>query len=658
MNGKLLAAAAFAAVSVGAAFAVEHLEADAPVVGEACLQSPDGRTKCSFALKDGHSRVAFSFDGKSVGETSFEPGLDAEYEIIGTSERVVCSSWTPIWGTQSVYPENYRELTVRLTCPKQNGRETLRIELRVYDEGVAMRYVVTPNVYSENAIERERYAVSFPAGSVAWPIPSTEATYPEEPMDVAGLDAGRSWRMPLTVRTSSGVYASILEANTVDWPRSYLVADGKGGFASRFAHGAKCGRGEWVSPWRAILLAPSAGGLIERSYLVQNLNAPCSIERTDWIRPGLSVSDFGNCEFKTDEVIAAAKAAKKVGAKYLQLDWGWYGTEYRWSDADREHFRKMTPKLADDPTWVENSYADPFTVAKGTVPYHPFWDFSSLTRFNVELDIRKIVGELRKLDMGLCLYVHGNVLENTDLDRLFATYESWGVAGLKPGFVAYGSQVATDWMRKLAETAAKHHLWLDIHDEHIPDGFERTWPNVMITEGGGGAEGGHPVHQDVALPFGRCLAGPFDYTPEFFNPKRTHAHAAAFLVCYPGPTAVMRGNLVKMMAEEPTYPEFIGALPWTYDETRVLAGEISKYLVVARRKGDTWYLGGMNGSSVRTVRVSAGFLKTATTFRFWTDSGEKTIAVGSNESIEIEMSVGGGFVGLSLPKKDGGVGGL
>ena len=79
----------------------------------------------------------------------------------------------PIWGTQSAYPENYRELTVRLTCPKQNGRETLRIELRAYDEGVAMRYVVTPNVYSENAIERERYAVSFPAGSVAWPIPSS-----------------------------------------------------------------------------------------------------------------------------------------------------------------------------------------------------------------------------------------------------------------------------------------------------------------------------------------------------------------------------------------------------------------------------------------------------------------------------------------------------
>lgn len=611
------------------------------------LSSPDGRTECAFSLKGGHSSVSFSFDGKVVGETSFEPGIDAAYETIGMSERVVRSSWTPVWGTQATYPENYRELTVRLTCPKQNGRETLRIELRVYDEGVALRYVVTPNIYSENAIERERYAVSFPAGSVAWPIPATEATYPEEPMAVAGLETDKAWRMPLTVRTPSGVYASVLEANTVDWPRTYLQADGKGGFTGRFVHGAKCGRGEWVSPWRAVLLAPSAGGLIERAYLVQNLNAPCAIGKADWIRPGLSVSDLGNCEFKTDEVIAAAKTAKRVGAKYLQLDWGWYGTEYRWSDADREHFRKMNPKLADDPSWVENSRADPFTAAKGTVPYHPFWDFPSLTRYKVELDIPKIVAELKKLDLGLCLYVHGNVLENVDLDRLFATYESWGVAGLKPGFVAYGSQAATIWLRDLAATAARHHLWLDIHDEHIPDGFERTWPNVMITEGGGGAEGGHPVHQDVALPFCRCLAGPFDYTPEFFDGKRTHAHAAAFLVCYPGPTAVLRGNFAKMRTAEPTYPEFIGALPWTYDETRVLAGEISKYLVVARRKGDRWYLGGLNGASARTVCVPLDFLKGPTTFRLWTDKGEKTMRGGPEDALTIEMSAAGGFVGLA-----------
>ena len=620
----------------------------------AAFNSPDGMVSCVFAVKDGVPMMSFAYADTSVGEMSFAPGWNEQCQEISSTGRTVRSSWRPVWGTAGEYADNFTERIVRFSSPEAKGRETLRVEMRAYDEGVAMRYVVTPNAYSENDMARDRFAVSFPAGSVAWPIPSTEATYPEEPLPVIGLDRAAEWRMPLTLRTPTGVYASIVEAHTVDWPRSYLVADGKGGFVGKFAHGTKCGRGEWISPWRAVILSPMVGGLVERAHLVGNLNEPCALKDTQWIRPGLTVSDCGNCEFKTDAVIAAAKAARSIGARYFQLDWGWYGTETTWSDADREHFQKVNPLFAADATWRENSRADPFTAAKGTVPYHPYWGYLELTRYGVELDIPRIVAELKKLDMGLCLYVHGQVLENVDLDRLFATYEKWGVAGLKPGFVAYGSQAATEWLRKLAETAAKHHLWLDIHDEHIPDGFERTWPNVMITEGGGGAEGGHPIHQDVALPFGRCLAGPFDYTPEFFNKKRTHTHAAAFLICYPGPTAVMRGNVAKAMSEDPGIFDFVRALPWTYDETRVLAGEMSKFIVVARRKGEAWYLGGMNGSSARTVRIPASFLKVATTFRLRTDSGKKTIAVEPKDFLEIKMSVGGGFVGLSLSKKEDG----
>ena len=607
--------------------------------------SPDGKVQCAFEMTDGHSSVDVAYGGKEFGRVTFEPGMADRYEVVATTTRTVRSSWKPVWGTRAEYPENYTELTVRLTNPNEKGRETLRLELRAYDEGVALRYVQTPNAYAENEIVRERFAVSLPAESVAWPIDATEATYPEEPLEIAALDRGKSWRMPLTLRTPSGVYASLVEANTVDWPRSYLLADGRGGFTSRFVHGTKCGRGEWTSPWRAIVLAPSAGGLIERSYLVENLNAPCALKDTDWIRPGLAVSDFGNCDFKTDEVIAAAESAKRIGARYLQLDWGWYGTESPWSDADREHFLKVNPQFASDDTWRENSRADPFTPAKGTVPYHPYWGYLELTRRGVELDIPRIVRGLRKMDMGLSLYLHGQVIENTDLDRLFATYEKWGVAGLKPGFVAYGSQKATDELRRLAETAARHHLWLDIHDEHIPDGFERTWPNVMITEGGGGAEGGHPVHQDVAIPFARCLAGPFDYTPVFFDKKRSHAHAAAFLICYPGPTAVIRGSSRKMLAEDARLFEFVRALPWSYDETRVLAGEVSKFIVVARRKGEQWFLGGMNGAKARKVSFRTDFIKPGAKLRLWTDSGERTIAAGKD--VEVEMSSGGGFVALT-----------
>ena len=626
----------------------------AALLCRAAFNSPDGKVSCDFAVKDGVPTMSFAYAGTAIGEMTFAPGWKEQCQEIGSTGRTVRSSWRPVWGTADEYADNFTERIVRFSNPEAKGRETLRVELRTYDEGVAMRYVVTPNAYSENDMARDRFAVSFPAGSAAWPIPSTEATYPEEPLSVIGLDRAAEWRMPLTLRTPTGVYASIVEAYTVDWPRSYLVADGKGGFVGKFAHGTKCGRGEWTSPWRAVILSPTVGGLIERAHLVGNLNEPCKLEDVSWIRPGLSVADIGNCELKTDEVIEAGRAAKAIGAKYLQIDWGWYGTECPWSANELSHFRRMHPKLANDRTLDANVKADPFTAACGTVPYHPYWEqFDWLTKYDVELDIPRVVAELKKMDVGLCLYLHGQVLENVDLDLLFGTYEKWGVVGLKPGFVAYGSQRATDWLRNMAAVAAKHHLWLDIHDEHIPDGFERTWPNVFISEGGGGQEGRHPVRQDVAHPFARCLAAPFDYTPYFFDPNRTHAHAAAFLICYPGPTAVIRGNVAKAMSEDPRIFDFVRALPWTYDETRVLAGEMSKFIVVARRKGEYWFLGGMNGSSARTVRVPAGFLKTMTTFRLWTDSGEKTIVVGPKEFLEIKMSVGGGFVGLSMSKKDG-----
>ena len=101
--------------------------------------------------------------------------------------------------------------------------------------------------------------------------------------------------------------------------------------------------------------------------------------------------------------------------------------------------------------------------------------------------------------MGVGLYVEAeHTLRGVaDLDRLFATYREWGVAGLKPGFVPVGTQEDTRWIRRLVETAARDRLWLCIHDAHVPDGMERTWPNLFISEGGGGQEGNHPASHDV-----------------------------------------------------------------------------------------------------------------------------------------------------------------
>lgn len=617
------------------------------------VTSPNGEVTAAFDLADGKPQVELSLKGKKAGTMKLGPEYcgrgHGKYTVKKTSTRKVEKKWKPVWGFKSEYPENYTETTVELQGTQDEAM--LKLELRAYNEGFAARYGMAFETYALDEVRRERIDFDLPAGTVAWPIAGTEATYPEEPPEVAKLHTGANWRMPFTLRTPEGVYASILEANTKNWPRSFLKADGKGGLRSVFARGTLISRKHETSPWRAVQLAETAGGLIERAYLVENLNDPCAVaDAKEWVKPGLTSADWG--ELDNARLLEKAKIAKGLGFKYLQIDWGWYGTERPWTDEERAYYKKQRPDLKDG-EWEHNTYADPYTEAKGYVPYHPYWmRLINLGRTGVNLDVPALVKELKKMDMGLCLYLHGIVMEAADLPKLFAHYEKWGLAGLKPGFVSWGSQNATDALRDLAALAAKHHLWLDIHDEQIPDGFERTWPNVMITEGGGGEEGHHPLHQDCALPFARCLAGPFDYTPQFFHPKRTQAHAAAMLVTYPGPTAVVRWSnrdIAGMVEKSQGVFDFVKRLPMNYDDTVAPVGTVSKELVVARKKDGTWYMGGISGGRPASVKFRLDFLDAGREYKMetWADGGKRSReTVRKGDEFAAEMFAGGGFVAI------------
>ena len=465
--------------------------------------------------------------------------------------------------------------------------------------------------------------------------------------------------LPLTVEVPGAGVCSLLEAHCVGYPRAKAEARGADGVKVALLGRDARGTGRFATPWRALVCAPDAARLVERATLVLNLNPPCAIADTSWIRPGITVSNEGNCPILMDRLLPVAALAPKGNFRYLQIDWGWYGTEWTWTDQDRETFLKTNPDWKDDPDWVRNSYADPRKVAKGRVGYRPDWKAGT----TVDLDLPKLVAFLKARGMGLCLYMHGQVLEQNDLDDLFGLYERWGLAGLKPGFVRYGDAASTDWNRRLVEAAARHRLWLCIHDAHVPDGMERTYPNLMLCEGGGGQEGNHPVRQDVTLPFTRCLAGPFDFTPTLFDAKKTHCHAVAFLLAYPGPSAVLRGR-TDMQFSEKGGPgafgpelEFVKRLPMTYDETRVLDAKIGGHLVVARRKGGVWFLAGMTGAAPHTAKIDLGRLGLdapgrLTLFRDGEGAGNacpavrETRTVGPKDALEVPMSAAGGFVAI------------
>lgn len=584
--------------------------------------SPNAAVKVLIELKDGHPFYSVIYEGVRIVESS-ELGLELAdpfrggFKIDSITSIVNRSEWKAVWGEQAIIPDHFNCVKIKLKEIDPRGK-SLVIELRVYNEGVAFRYSLPSKDHNHWQIEKEITEFHFPEGSAAFAIKKTEDTFSKDPTVIAELP--EQVLTPLTVKLPKGQFASVLEAYVVNYSRSLIEKrpDGSLGIALR----AKVdGNGSFTTPWRVILVGSNEAKLTENKNLISTLNPPNALEDISWIKPGLTISDQNNCLLQMASLKKVIDVASVHGFKYLQLDWGWYGTEWPWTDSERKNFKEINPSWMKDTAWIVNTYANPYKVAKGRVPYRPNRKDQQTT---VDLDIPELVKYARERNMGICLYMHGKVLEGNDLDKLFTTYQSWGIVGLKPGFVSYGNSKQTDWIRSLVAAAAMHKLWLCIHDAYVPEGMDRTYPNLFITEGGGGQEGYHPVQQDVMLPFTRCLAGPFDYTPLICAKNKSNAHGLAFFIVYQGPTTVVRGSIkefeskgLKHIGDE---AEFVSRVPMNWDESRVLDASIGHHIITARRSARTWFIGGMTGDTSYKAPVNLNFLEkgksyTATIFR-------------------------------------------
>lgn len=621
------------------------------------LVSPDGEVQAVFDLRDGQPALSLALKGAEVLAPSalgvtLKDAFRGGFTVANIARGSANTEWKPVWGERALVSDRYASLAVTLKESDPRG-STLVVELRAYNEGLAFRYRMPLAAEAAWQLEREATEFRFPQGCAAFAIAGTEDTFPQDPIPLDKLP--KTSMEPFTVRLPDGKCASVMEAFVVNYPRSKIETRGSGAVGIHLL-GKADGHGDFTTPWRVVLVGDNEARLIEREDLVLTLNPPCALADTSWIKPGLTLSDQNNCLLKMPELKHAIDVAYTNGFRYLQLDWGWYGTEWTWTDADRKKFLEVNPSWASDLGWVTNTYADPTAVAKGRVPYRPDWkDFHTV----VDLDLPVLVKYARERNMGVCLYMHGDVLREHDMDKLFALYQSWGLAGLKPGFVRYGTAEQTDWIRSMVAAAARHNLWLCVHDAHVPDGMERTYPNLMINEGGGGQEGNHPVRQDVIMPFTRCLAGPFDYTPQLYAKNKSHAHGIAFLVVFRGPTTVVRSGIKEFASTGANRigpeAEFMRRVPMNWDETRVLDAQIGHHIVTARRSGAAWYLGGMTGDAPYTAPVKLDFLVpgksyTATIFRDSdTETGgfrpavKEVRTVTAGDSLNLAMAKAGGL---------------
>lgn len=622
--------------------------------------SPDKQIKISIEIQNKVPVYSVSFNNNEIIKPSslgfeLELPFNGGFDLISEEKGKVNSSWKPLYGENREVGEKYNSLIIKLK-ETGNPHRLLNIEFRAYNEGFALRYHFPEQVPSDWMIKKELTEFRFIDGAKGYPIYRGEATFSKIPVPIKEITPGAHY--PLTVNTGLG-FASVLEAFVVNYPRLRFGKTSEGDLVTSIMGNAKFSP-PFTTPWRAVILGKDEGKLIENEFLVQNLNPVCGLKDVSWIKPGKTISNEGSFKLKTSDLKKLVDFAAENGFKYLQLDWGWYGTEVKWTYEQIESFKKYMPKGMENSGWEENTKANPFKVAKGIVPYRwqEKWKDAQTV---VDLDLMELISYGKAKNIGICLYIEaGTTLRSCNLDSLFSLYQKWGVAGIKPGFVLYGTQENTDWIRNMVKVAANHNLWVCIHDQHVPEGMERTFPNVFSVEGGGGAEGNHPIVQDLMLPFTRCLAGPFDYTPFIYNKRSTNAHMMAFLVAYYNPAHIIRGGYLAWNGNGSHGKggeeiEFLKRLPATWDQTKVLKAEIGEYLIVARKSGNNWYIGSISGDNAYNPDISLDFLDPGKKYKatLFLDDPEKFTArifpakkqeafVVSTDKIKLPMEKAGG----------------
>jgi len=544
--------------------------------------------------------------------------------------------------------DNYNGLTIRF-------RGGYSIDFRVYDDGVAYRFVTA--LKGDVTVQNEKFAFSLSSGARAlYPLEEQYMSHNERFFIPSSMDTiGREHLASLpALFMSGGVNILLTEADIRDYPGMWITGDGNGGVTGKFpAYPAAvkelndrnvyvteredyiartAGTRTW--PWRVFIITPDDAGLVE-SEMVYRLGAPPAPGADfSWIKPGQVAWDWYNANnlfgvdfragLNNDTYKYYIDFASENGIEYVILDEGWY------------------------------NLGNVLDEAEG-------------------IDVQELCDYAASKNVGIILWVIWKTFHD-QIDETFAQYAKWGVKGIKVDFMQRDDQWMVNYYHEVAAKAAEYRMLVDFHGCYKPDGMERTWPNVITREGVKGLENNKwsydcsPEH-NVTLPFTRMVAGPMDYTPGaminmqkrdftpvFYRPasQGTRVHQMAMYIVYESP--------LQMLADSPSNyrrnqecTTFITGVPVTWDETRVLSAKTGDYIIIARRKGDTWYLGAMTDWDARTLEADLSFLSPGdyvmeifsdgiNANKHGEDYRHMNVRTGSQGRPEIKMAPGGGWV--------------
>lgn len=641
--------------------------------------------------------VALTANCKTFTLTSLNKELTAEIQIdkqisfsLRNTKQTVISranmsmhTTLGIWGSESkLLSTEKREVHEQIASPfykKSNVSDDYRmlrlwfkgfgIEFRMYDEGLAYRFI-SKTKEAFNVVD-EMEEITLPEDFTAW-IPYAPSRTKKEDMTVeeqlwtdhqsqyacmkiSETTKGKLMINPFVINLNHGEKLCIAESDINDYPGMYLVNDGHG-LHSKFAaypietevggHGnveklvkkradyiAKIS-GERTFPWRIFIVAENECRLPE-SDMVYRLATKNQISDTSWIRPGKTSWDWWNnstlfgidfkAGFNTQTYKYFIDFAVKYGLEYILIDEGWSS--------------KTTTDIFD------------------VVP---------------ELDLKEILSYAKAKGIGVWLWT-GFLSLNRDLERAASHYASMGVKGFKIDFFDRDDQPMMAEMWRMADVCARNKMMIDFHGCSKPSGLQRTFPNVLNYEAVFGLEQlrwSKPeldmVAHDVTLPFTRMVAGPMDYTPGamrnsvkgMYYPNKknpmsqgTRAHQVAEYVVFDSPFNMLADSPSLYIKEDET-TKFIAQIPTTFDEMRVIDGKIGEYIVVARRKGSTWYIGALNNWKARKIDIQLPV--EAKSMQIFADGKNASrvaedycVSTQSNiKEFTISLAPGGGWAGI------------
>lgn len=624
---------------------------------KAKLQSPNGEIKVSLSISD-KIYYTISYNNDVLLENN-HLSLNLGNETLGLNPKLSGQKTNKVNEVLTpVVPLKYSSVNNQYNSLLLTFKGDYSVEFRAFDDGIAYRFIT--NKKGDVEVLGEDFTINFPANYLLHlQQPGGFKTAYEEPYTHV---ESNEWKatdrmsvLPVLIDTKKKYKILISESDLSDYPCMFLKGNGANRVQSTFPKAplefgedgdrslkivkeadyiAKT-TGKRNFPWRYFVITKDDKQLIENT-MTYRLATKSQLQDVSWIKPGQVSWEWWNeaspygpdvnfvAGFNLDTYKYYIDFASKYGIEYIIMDEGW-----------------------------AKSTRDPYTP-------------------NPKVDVHELIRYGKEKNVGIILWLTWLVVENNP--DIFKTFSEWGVKGVKIDFMDRSDQWMVNYYERIAKEAAKYNILVDYHGSFKPAGIEYKYPNILSYEGVRGMEQmeGCTPENSVYFPFMRNAVGPMDYTPGAMismQPERycgnrpnsasigTRAYQLALFVIFE--------SGLQMLADNPTLyyrnedcTKFITDVPVTWDETRALQAKAGEYAVVAKRKGNKWYIGGMTNNTERQLEISLDFLNAGTSYKMTSfedginagrqamDYRRKESHVKSGDKIQIKMARNGGFAAV------------